>query len=82
MPVISTKAEGRVEKPGREWTLRQIRGQMSRLRYAPLDMTDSIGLPPNQGETTTEPHVSTSTFVIYPCAAKLREEVDRGGAGR
>jgi len=30
--VISTKAEGRAEKSGREWTMRHIRGQMSRLR--------------------------------------------------
>ena len=32
--VISTKAEGRAEKSGREWTTRQIRSQMSRLRCA------------------------------------------------
>jgi len=38
--VISTKAEGRAEKSGREWTLRYTRGQMSRLRFAPLDMTN------------------------------------------
>jgi len=50
--VISTKAEGRAERvpkrettrlgsqiSGREGALRQIRGQMSRLRFAPLDMT-------------------------------------------
>jgi hypothetical protein len=37
--VISTKAGGRVEKSGCEWTTRYIRGQMSRLRFAPLDMT-------------------------------------------
>jgi len=30
--VISTKAEGRAEKSGREWTARRVRGQMSRLR--------------------------------------------------
>jgi len=39
--VISTKAEGRVEKSGREWTTRRIRGQMSRLCFAPLDMTNN-----------------------------------------
>jgi len=39
--VISTKAEGRAEKSGREWALRQIPSQMSRLRFAPLDMTNA-----------------------------------------
>ena len=48
--VISTKAEGRAEKSGHEWTTRQIRGQMSRLRCTPLDMTNSAGFPPNRGE--------------------------------
>ena len=48
--VISTKAAGRVEKSGRECALRQIRGQMSRLRFAPLDMTDSARFPPNRGQ--------------------------------
>jgi hypothetical protein len=38
--VISTKAGGRAEKSGREWTTRPIRSQMSRLRCASLDMTD------------------------------------------
>ena len=38
--VISTKAEGRAEKSGRGWTTRQIRGQISRLRFASLEMTD------------------------------------------
>jgi hypothetical protein len=38
--VISTKAEGRVEKSAGEWTTRQIRGQISRLRFAPLEMTN------------------------------------------
>jgi hypothetical protein len=40
LSVISTKAEGRAEKSGPERALRQIRGQMSRLRYASLDMTN------------------------------------------
>ncbi len=41
--VIPTKAGGRVEKSGCEGTLRQIRGQMPRLRCAPLGMTNSAG---------------------------------------
>ena len=48
--VISTKAEGRAEKSGPEWALRQIRDQMSRLRCASLDMTDDARLSPNRGE--------------------------------
>jgi hypothetical protein len=52
--VISTKAEGRAERvpkreltrlgsqeSGWEWTMRHMRGQMSRLRFASLDMTSA-----------------------------------------
>jgi len=49
--VISTKAEGRAEKSGGEWALRQIRGQMSRLRFAPLDMTNADVVPPYEPGT-------------------------------
>ncbi len=44
--VISTKAEGRMEKSGRAGMTRQMRGQMSRLRCASLDMTK--GGPPHE----------------------------------
>jgi len=37
--IISTKTEGRAEESRREPTARHMRGQMSRLRWAALDMT-------------------------------------------
>jgi hypothetical protein len=62
--VISTKAEGRAEKSGREWALRQIRNQMSRLRCAPLDMTDGDKFPPHRGEARVEPRTLNGHFSL------------------
>jgi hypothetical protein len=43
--VISTKGEARVEKSAREEGEHLIRSQMSRLRFAPLDMTRALAYP-------------------------------------
>jgi hypothetical protein len=68
--VISTKAEGRAEKSGREWALRHIRSQMSRLRCASLDMTDGAGFPRNPGEGPRKPRVlNRHFFVVHPSIA-------------
>ena len=44
-----------VQISGREGALRQIRGQMSPLRCASLDMTDGARCPRNPGEVPVEP---------------------------
>ena len=66
--VIPTKAEGRAEESGHEWTTRQIRGQMSRLRSASLDMTNGAGFPPNRGRLNGD---TSSTATILSCTLSL-----------
>ena len=62
--VISTKAEGRAEKSGPELTPRQIRGQMSRLRYASLDVIDGVKRTPNRCAPQMEPRIRQGRFSI------------------
>jgi len=70
--VIPTKAEGRAEESGREWALREIRGQMSRLRCASLDMTNSARLPPNRGKTQPRRVLNNHFLVVYIPAVPVK----------
>jgi hypothetical protein len=62
--VIPTKAGGRAEESGCEWALREIRGQMPRLRCASLGMTNGARFPPNRSQADGD-RSSTATLLSY-----------------